>query len=125
MKNISLNFLWRFSYSWIIFVHSFCYRNSIDTADVVKVPITQPDVLYNNLDLNKPLVIYVHGFREGPSAENTQTIVDGMKSCHLLLVWTLKKKSQCEFISFIFNSIQIYVSDIYMLINNNCNKYEL
>ncbi|KAK0071806.1 hypothetical protein PV325_012319 [Microctonus aethiopoides] len=50
--------------------------NSIDTADVVKVPITRPDILFNCLDLDKPLAIYVHGFHEGPSAENTQTVVD-------------------------------------------------
>ncbi|KAK0181503.1 hypothetical protein PV327_003782 [Microctonus hyperodae] len=48
---------------------------SIGTAKQTCVPITQPDVLYDNIDPYKPLVIYVHGFREGPSAENTQTVV--------------------------------------------------
>ncbi|KAK0178145.1 hypothetical protein PV328_002122 [Microctonus aethiopoides] len=49
--------------------------NSIYTANVINVPITQPEVLYNNIDQGKSVVIYVHGVWESPFNENSQTIV--------------------------------------------------
>lgn len=53
---------------------------------MINVPITQPEVLYNNIDLGKSVMIYVHGVWEGPFNENTQTIVGGTKFYNLLFV---------------------------------------
>ncbi|XP_015586914.1 phospholipase A1 member A [Cephus cinctus] len=46
-----------------------CNLNSYDTS------IAYPENILHEIDFKKPLVIYLHGFREHPSNESVQTVV--------------------------------------------------
>ncbi|KAG8035801.1 hypothetical protein G9C98_001457 [Cotesia typhae] len=50
--------------------------SSIELAEIVNVPIDQPDIIYQNVNNSKSSVLYIHGFSEKPSDESVRTIVD-------------------------------------------------
>ncbi|XP_043278158.1 lipoprotein lipase-like isoform X2 [Venturia canescens] len=48
---------------------------SIDSAEISDVPVREPEVLFRYIDPGKPVVLYVHGYREHPSNESVRTVV--------------------------------------------------
>lgn len=53
------------------------HRKSFETVVINNIPMTTPDVIYQYINQLKPLVIYVHGFREVPANESIHTIIAG------------------------------------------------
>ncbi|KAF7993920.1 hypothetical protein HCN44_011189 [Aphidius gifuensis] len=49
--------------------------NTIARSTVINIPMTEPEEIFHYIDHEKPLVIYIHGFREHPSNESIRTVV--------------------------------------------------
>ncbi|XP_011314500.1 lipase member H-A-like [Fopius arisanus] len=65
---------------------------NIEEASTVDFPVTSVELIYKEINHTKPLVIYVHGFREHPSNESVRTVVGAYlehgKENILLLDWS-------------------------------------
>lgn len=50
---------------------------SLELATTTDIPINEPEIIYRDIDETKPLVMYIHGYREHPANESIQTVIGG------------------------------------------------
>lgn len=62
------------NYKKLLFNHS---RSTGKDATLFNYTLADSEELMNNIDLQKPYVLYIHGYEEHPTNESIQTVVSG------------------------------------------------
>ncbi|KAH0539274.1 hypothetical protein KQX54_003442 [Cotesia glomerata] len=48
---------------------------TLEFATTTDIPINEPEIIYHYIDNTKPLVMYIHGYREHPANESIRTVI--------------------------------------------------